>query len=280
MERCVSTELDKVLGKSFDVLDKGFIRVIDYMGDDSSVVQAARVSYGKGTKKMLEDRALIRYLMRNRHTTPFEMCEIKFHVKLPIFIARQWMRHRTGSFNEYSARYSILDSDMYTPEDSVPCLQSSHNKQGRDITDTSTLGVQMKDSAKENSERAYKLYEELLEKGVAREIARIVLPLNCYTQFYWKVNLNNLMHFIKLRIDKHAQYEIRQYAERLHHILQIWVPTSFEAFNDYLLNGVYLSEKVMVILKRKINGEDLKYEDSGLSKQEWSTIESLFIRAE
>ncbi|AWD33440.1 Thymidylate synthase ThyX [Candidatus Fokinia solitaria] len=277
MKHSAVNALDEVLGQRFDVLDKGFIRVIDYMGDDSAVVQAARVSYGKGTKKVLEDRGLIRYLMRNRHTTPFEMCEIKLHIKLPIFIARQWMRHRTGSFNEYSARYSILDSDMYTPDDSTPCLQSSSNKQGRDTTVDTTLGKQISSSIQKNNETAYLLYEELLANGVAKEIARIVLPLNCYTQFYWKVNLNNLMHFIKLRLDRHAQYEIRQYAKILYDILKIWVPTSLEAFNDYLLNGMYLSEKVMTILKRKIKGENIQYEDSGLSKQEWAIIEDCFI---
>jgi thymidylate synthase (FAD) len=217
--------LEELLFKSFKVLDHGFVRVVDYMGDDTAVVQAARVSYGRGTKRSSQDQALINYLMRHRHTTPFEMCEIKFHVKMPIFVARQWLRHRTASVNEYSARYSILSKEFYIPDIDHLAPQSTSNKQGRD----GALSLQEKerilDILRTDATQAYAHYEELMNctengdiidperLGLTRELARMNLTLNYYTEFYWKVNLHNLLHFLSLRADAHAQYEIRVYAE-------------------------------------------------------------------
>ena len=213
-----SSALEKILYKQIPILDHGFIRVIDYMGTDQSIVQAARVSYGEGTKKLREDRGLIRYLLSHWHTTPFEMCEIKFHIKLPIFVARQWIRHRTANVNEYSARYSVLDKEFYVPEMDQLGSQSTTNKQGRSNTLDKKFAKQAQDLIQKNSEQLYDDYQNLLNgkllnndeyvegEGLARELARTTLPLNYYTQLYWKVDLHNLMHFLRLRADSHAQY--------------------------------------------------------------------------
>lgn len=284
-KRVVSEALEEILYETLPVLDHGFIRVIDYMGDDTSVVQAARVSYGKGTKKSSQDKALIHYLMRHRHTTPFEMCELKIHVKLPIFVARQWIRHRTASINEYSARYSILSKEFYLPDPSIIAAQSQINKQGREHNTIDAEGTQkVLDILKQDAEKCYDNYRILLNEdeegriidksqvGLARELARMNLNLNYYTEWYWKTNLHNLMHFLSLRADSHAQYEIRVYADLLVDILQKWVPTTFEAFEEYRLKGASFSGNAMNLIKSLIQGKKLTFEESKMSKREWDEV--------
>lgn len=282
--------LDEILGRPFPVLDHGFVRVIDYMGDDSAIVQAARVSYGRGTKTPSEDRTLIRYLMRHVHTTPFEMCEIKLHVKLPIFVARQWIRHRTASVNEYSARYSVLDREFYIPQRMHLAAQSAANRQGRSTILSEEDASKVLNILREDAMRAYDHYLEMLNEdevgqirnddvvGLARELARMNLSLNYYTQWYWKIDLHNLMHFLKLRADEHAQFEIREYARILIEILKRWVPMASEAFEEYRLNGVSMSATGVRVVQRLIAGERVTQENSGLTKREWqeliSTLES------
>ncbi|MBW7855145.1 MAG: FAD-dependent thymidylate synthase [Ignavibacteria bacterium] len=285
-KRDTNPQIEEILGKEFKILDHGFIRIIDYMGCDSSIVQAARVSYGTGTKKRTQDRNLIRYLMRHRHTTPFEMCEIKLHIKLPIFVARQWIRHRTANVNEYSARYSILDKEYYTP-DSIS-EQSKNNNQGRG---DEIIGIESKESIKlidDFSALAYENYTSLInvdndgviidvnKKSVAREIARMVLPTNYYTQWYWKIDLHNLLHFLSLRADSHAQYEIRVYAEKIAEIVKLWVPDTYEAFNDYVLNASLLSSHEVSLIKKLIRNEKIDKENSGLSEREWNEFSTKF----
>ena len=273
--RVISSGLENILNKRFDMLDHGFIRVVDYLGNDSSIVQAARVSYGSGTKKKREDKGLIRYLMRHQHTTPFEMCEIKFHVKLPIFVARQWIRHRTASVNEYSARYSILDNEFYIPEKENLQLQDKYNKQGRRNEVSEVEAKLIQSLLDRESKNAYENYESMLKSGLARELARMVLPVNFYTQWYWKVNLHNLMNFLKLRVDKHAQYEIRVYAEKMLDILKLWVPITFKAFEDYKINGTTLTAHERQLI---INETDtyITFEHSGMSKREWTEFKEKF----
>lgn len=273
-------EMDDILGYTFKVLDKGFIRVIDYMGSDESVVQAARVSYGYGTKKINEDSGLIRYLISHSHTTPFEMCEIKFHIKVPIFIARQWIRHRTANINEYSARYSIMKDEYYVPELDEIGVQSEINKQCRDFIDSSDeidkIKSYTKDIINKTSKDQYDIYKQMLDKNIAREIARMSLTLNYYTEFYWKIDAHNLMHFLNLRSDNHAQYEIRVYAEKMLEIFKIWMPITYEAFLNYKKNSFLLSNKMKDILKRKITGENISFESSGLNKREWNKLKDEF----
>ncbi|MER9669791.1 FAD-dependent thymidylate synthase [Mesorhizobium sp. M0203] len=281
--RPVSGGIEKIIHQTIPVLDHGFIRVVDYMGDDAAVVQAARVSYGRGTKKISEDRGLIRYLMRHSHTTPFEMAEIKVHVKLPIFVARQWIRHRTASVNEYSARYSILDKEFYVPDSSHLAAQSATNKQGREeyaIDDSAWV----LDLLRDESERSYRGYTSLLNTsedgsdldngriGIARELARMNLSLNFYTQWYWKTNLHNLLHFLRLRADPHAQYEIRAYAEKLLDITEKWVPMTFEAFKEYGLGAVTLSASAWRVVQDRLAGKSVSFEESGLSQREWAEL--------
>jgi thymidylate synthase (FAD) len=280
--------MEDLLFRAFPVLDHGFVRVIDYMGADSAVVQAARVSYGRGTKAAREDRGLIRYLMRRRHTTPFEMCEIKLHVKLPIFVARQWIRHRTANINEYSARYSILDKEFYLPAPEHLAAQSSTNRQGRGSTLDTAEAEDVLRVLREDSERNFRHYEWLINeddeaapfdperRGLTRELARIGLSLNTYTQWYWKADLHNLLHFLQLRADPHAQYEIRAYAEQILEILKSWVPLTFEAFQDYQLNAVSLSAGAVDVLRRRLRGEAVTVENSGLSKLEWGELLAVF----
>lgn len=269
--RVISEKLEEILGKTIPVLDHGFIRVIDYMGTDSSVVQAARVSYGEGTKQVNEDKGLINYLMRHGHTTPFEMCEIKLHVKLPIFVMRHWVRHRTASVNEYSARYSVLSKEFYIPESSKIAGQSKLNKQGRDddkmaLEDKNEIISILKDF----SEQSYDKYSHMLnDLGLTRELARTVLPVNVYTEMYWKIDLHNLFHFLKLRADSHAQYEIQCYANTILDIVKKWVPFSYDAFMNYRKNSIMVPEKWMILNKRILNGEKITQEVSGLSKGEW-----------
>ena len=283
-KRVTSTELEKVLYEAIPVLDHGFIRVIDYMGDDSSIVQSARVSYGKGTKKVSTDEGLIRYLMRHWHSTPFEMCEIKYHVKLPIFIARQWIRHRTANVNEYSARYSILDKEFYIPTKEQLSAQATNNRQGRGDLITGEQADEVLKILKDDAVRTYDNYEKMLNErfdgtiidekktGLARELARMNLTLNSYTQWYWKTDLLNLMNFLFLRGDSHAQYEIRVYAEKMLDTVQKWVPITHAAFLDYRVGAAHLSSKGLKIVKSMINGDKISYEDSGLSKREWNEL--------
>jgi thymidylate synthase (FAD) len=283
-KRVTSPELEKVLYEAIPVLDHGFIRVIDYMGDDSSIVQSARVSYGKGTKKVSTDEGLIRYLMRHWHSTPFEMCEIKYHVKLPIFIARQWIRHRTANVNEYSARYSILDKEFYIPAKEQLSAQSTNNRQGRGDLITGQQADEVLKILKDDAVRTYENYEKMLNErfdgtvidekksGLARELARMNLTLNSYTQWYWKTDLLNLMNFLFLRGDSHAQYEIRVYAEKMLDTVKKWVPITHAAFLDYRVGAAHLSSKGLKIVKSMINGNKVSYEDSGLSKREWNEL--------
>ena len=283
-KRVTSPELEKVLYEAIPVLDHGFIRVIDYMGDDSSIVQSARVSYGKGTKKVSTDEGLIRYLMRHWHSTPFEMCEIKYHVKLPIFIARQWIRHRTANVNEYSARYSILDKEFYIPAKEQLSAQSTNNRQGRGDLITGQQADEVLKILKDDAVRTYDNYEKMLNErfdgtvidekksGLARELARMNLTLNSYTQWYWKTDLLNLMNFLFLRGDSHAQYEIRVYAEKMLDTVKKWVPITHAAFLDYRVGAAHLSSKGLKIVKSMINGNKINYEDSGLSKREWNEL--------
>ncbi|MGD9538818.1 MAG: FAD-dependent thymidylate synthase [Alphaproteobacteria bacterium] len=310
--RATVPALEDILYVVQPVLDRGFVRLVDYMGDDGAVVQAARVSYGKGTSKVSSDRGLIRYLMRHRHTTPFEMCELKLHVKLPIFVARQWIRHRTANVNEYSARYSILSREFYVPDEGAIdtrlarlreeggqidllgdewrqrearhlAAQSRSNKQGRAERLTPEEAAEAVRLIRAESRRAYTNYEKLLNehagapidpdaKGLARELARMVLPTNFYTEWYWKCDLHNLLHFLSLRADAHAQYEIRVYAEAIADIVRRWVPLSYEAFEDYVMGGVRLSAGDLGVVRRLMAGETLSQEESGLSPREWREL--------
>jgi thymidylate synthase (FAD) len=273
--RAITPELEKILEYEFKILDHGFIRVIDYMGNDNAIVQAARVSYGAGTKQVREDAGLINYLLRNSHTTPFEMCEIKFHIKAPYFVARQWIRHRTANVNEYSARYSIVDQDYYLPNQDEISFQSSNNKQGRGEQVDEDFSDSVREIIKNTSDQQYEHYNKMLESGLAREVARIILPLNYYTEFYWKIDLHNLMHFLRLRADSHAQYEIRLYALQMIEILKLWVPHTYQAFQDYKMNSKNLSEKMLSVMKKMIAGEKVDQENSGLSKREWTELLSI-----
>jgi len=287
-KRVSAPELEKILYEAIPVLDHGFIRVVDYMGNDTSIVQAARVSYGKGTKKVNTDAGLIKYLMRHWHSTPFEMCEIKYHVKLPIFIARQWIRHRTANVNEYSARYSILDKEFYLPNQENLAAQSQINRQGRGDVLKGDQAKQVLDLLKNDANQTYDNYETMLNErydgsvidenkiGLARELARMNLTLNTYTQWYWKTDLLNLMNFLRLRADNHAQYEIRTYADTMLDTLKKWVPITYEAFMDYRVGGTEVSSKGKAVLQKLIKGEDVSVEQSGLSKREWNELMEAF----
>lgn len=274
-KRITVKEIDELLYQEHKVLDQGFIRIIDYMGSDSAIVQAARVSYGKGTKQISQDEALIKYLMRHYHTTPFEMCEIKFHVKLPIFVARQWIRHRTANVNEYSARYSILDNEFYIPQPENIAKQSDTNKQGRGETFDSVTTKRIIDSLTNDSNLAYSHYEQLIEQGFAREMARGNLTLNYYTQFYWKIDLHNLLNFLRLRAGKHAQYEIRVYAKKMLELVKKWVPLTYNAFVEYRLESACISKKGLEIIRKLIKGEKFTREESVIGKREWDELMSI-----
>ena len=283
--------LEARLFEPVPVLDHGFVRVIDYMGDDSAIVQAARVSYGRGTKRVSEDEGLIRYLMRHRHSTPFEMCEIKYHVKLPIFVARQWIRHRTANVNEYSARYSILDREFYLPAPEHLAAQSVSNRQGRGDVLAGDEAAHVLDLLREDATRCYDHYAEMLNEGdagapsdpsrqgLARELARMNLTLNTYTQWYWKIDLHNLLHFLSLRADPHAQYEIRAYAEVMLRTVEAWVPQAFQAFRDYRLGAVTLSAGMLAAVRRMLAGEAVAQENSGLNRREWAELMAALGRA-
>ena len=287
-KRVTAPELEKILYDAIPILDHGFVRGVDYMGDDTSIVQAARVSYGKGTKKVSTDSGLIKYLMRHWHSTPFEMCEIKYHIKLPIFIARQWIRHRTANVNEYSARYSILDKEFYLPDSDHLAAQSQINRQGRGDVLKGEQAKKVLDLLKNDAEQTYKNYEEMLNQrydgsiiddgkvGLARELARMNLTLNTYTQWYWKTDLLNLMNFLRLRADHHAQYEIRAYADAMLDTVKKWVPITYEAFMDYRVGGTEVSSKGKIVIQKLIKGEKVSLEQSGLSKREWNELMEAF----
>ena len=277
--RTVAPGIEAHLYTAKPVLDHGFVRVIDYMGDDAAICQAARVSYGKGTKSVQNDEGLIRYLMRHWHSTPFEMCELKLHVKLPVFVARQWIRHRTANVNEYSARYSILDREFYIPAPDQMAAQSVINNQGRGEALQGEEAARVLDILKGDSMRAYDHYEEMIsqdgQQGLARELARMNLPANIYTQWYWKVDLHNLFHFLRLRADSHAQYEIRVYAEAICDIVADWVPAAYKAFEDYRLGSVSMSAQMVDCLRRMLKGEHVDQENSGMSVREWREFEAV-----
>jgi thymidylate synthase (FAD) len=271
--RAVSEGIEAALYTAIPVLDHGFVRVIDYMGDDAAIVQAARVSYGAGTRQVSNDEGLIRYLMRHWHSTPFEMCEVKLHVKLPVFVARQWIRHRTANVNEYSARYSILDREFYIPAPDALAAQSTVNNQGRGAVLEGAEAARVLDMLRADAMRSYDHYEAMLsqdgQQGLARELARMNLPMNIYTQWYWKTDLHNLFHFLRLRADAHAQYEIRVYADAIAGIVERWVPLAWGAFRDYRLGGQTLSAMAVAALKRRLAGETVTQADSGMSAREW-----------
>jgi len=272
MSRVINSKAEEILDKEFKCLDKGFVRLVDYMGGDESIVQAARVSYGAGTKTVNEDRGLIRYLMRHLHTTPFEMVELKFHCKLPIFVARQWIRHRTANVNEYSGRYSVMKDEFYVPALEAIHFQSSKNKQGRDENDVAPeIRQQIIDELLSEQTSSYKNYEQYLELNIARELARINLPLSLYTEWYWKIDLHNLFHFLRLRLDEHAQYEIRVYSEAMAEITKCIAPIAFEAFEDYILKSEKFSRLEMNVLKTLLNKKDFSDDELlqfGLGKRE------------
>ena len=283
--RSVSSGIESILFRPMAVLDHGFIRVVDYMGDDGAVVQAARVSTGKGTRTVNTDQGLINYLMRNHHSTPFEMCELKVHVKLPIFVARQWIRHRTANVNEISARYSILDREFYIPETEILAAQNKDLKQGRSdepINEEQALFVQ--ELLRTDASRAYDNYEILLntdssgeiidedKDGIARELARMNLSLNFYTQWYWKIDLHNLLGFLALRTDSHAQYEIRVYADLLLEVVKLWVPLVYNSFAKYRVGGIGLSAAGKEAIKRMLQGQKVTREDVGMSAGEWREL--------
>ena len=320
--RATVPALEDILYQQLPVLDHGFVRVIDYIGDDAAVVQAARVSYGRGTRRVNEDQGLINYLMRHRHTTPFEMCEIKYHVKLPIFVARQWIRHRTANVNEYSARYSILDNEFYIPDpdllvtrrrerrieqaaaqgqaDLFPetgqsqprdtAAQSKSNRQGREEVLPPEEASEVLRRIKEKSARDYRVYTKLLNEdasgnildesrhGLARELARMVLPTNIYTHWYWKTDLHNLMHFLSLRADPHAQYEIRAYAEVMLDTVKRWVPMTYAAFLEYRMNAATISATGLAVIRRLLAGEPVDQPSSNLSRREWRELMALLGR--
>src|SRR5271165_97025 len=289
--RATVPALEALLYQPFNVLDHGFVRVIDYMGDDAAIVQAARVSYGRGTRRVSEDQGLINYLMRHRHTTPFEMCKIKYNVKLPIFVARQWIRHRTANVNKSSARYSILDNEFYIPDPEHLAVQATTNRQGRGAAIEGEAAQRVLDLLRRDAEHAYAGYSELLNEdasgapfdaaqpGLARELARINLSLGFYTQWYWKTDLHNLMHFLSLRADPHAQYEIRAYAEVMLGAFARWVPMAHAAFLEYRMNAAVISATGLSVIRRLLASEQVDQPSSGLSPREWRELMAVLGRA-
>ncbi|MFO1068602.1 MAG: FAD-dependent thymidylate synthase [Geminicoccaceae bacterium] len=287
--RATVAALEEVLYRPLPVLDHGFIRVIDYMGDDAGIVQAARVSYGRGTKHVSTDRGLIGYLMRHRHTSPFEMCELKLHVKLPIFVARQWIRHRTANVNEYSARYSVMADEVYVPAAEHMAAQAKTNRQGRGEVLPAAEAERLRQRLRDGAADAFALYHDMLggsesdgeeaAPGLARELARIGLPLSTYSEWYWKIDLHNLLHFVSLRADPHAQYEIRAYAEVLLDLVRRWVPLTAAAFEEHRLNAVTLSASAFAVLRRMLAGEVVTQAESGLGAGEWRELMQRLGRA-
>lgn len=282
--RLTVPDVEDILHAPVHVLGSGFVRLVDYMGGDTAIVQGARVSYGKGTKSPSDDRSLIRYLLRNRHTSPFELAVVKFHVRAPIFVTRQWFRHRTASINEYSARYSILEREFYIPEAADLAQQSTNNKQGRGAALSMEDAQRVIGLLRDDAARCYDHYVEMLNEdvegnpvdptkpGIAREIARMNLPVNVMTQFYWQLNLWNLLHFLKLRSDPHAQHEIRVYADAIISIVEKWAPMTFEAFRDYMQDAMMLSGPALRVLRSALAGAPIDIKAAGLSKRELSEL--------
>lgn len=261
MAHVINPHAEEILDKEFKCLNAGFVRLVDYMGGDESIVQAARVSYGKGTKTVNEDRGLVRYLMRHMHTTPFEMVELKFHVKLPIFVARQWIRHRTANVNEYSGRYSVMKDEFYVPEPQAIHRQSRRNKQGREEEEVPVeLRGRVLDILVSAQQQTYKEYSEMIDDDIARELARIHLPLSLYTEWYWKIDLHNLFHFLHLRMDPHAQQEIRVYGEAIAEITKKVAPVAWEAFEDYILEAETFSRLELGVLSEKLDSSGITTE--------------------
>ncbi len=269
--------LEQRLYQAQDCLDHGFVRLVDYMGDDAAIVQAARVSYGQGTRQRREDRGLIRYLMRHRHTTPFEMCEIKLHVKLPIFVARQWIRHRTASVNEVSGRYSVLEQEFFLPPQEALAHQSARNRQGRGESLDPQQAAAALELLRHDALSAHASYHRLLDEfALTRELARINLGLSTYTQWYWKIDLHNLLHFLSLRLHPHAQREFRIYAQVIADLVRDWVPVTWEAFQDYRLGAVFLSRQDVAVLRGLLSGKPISREASGLTRREWAELARSF----
>ena len=258
---CIVPEAEEILDKEYSVLDHGFVRLVDYLGSDQRIVQSARVSYGEGTKTYRQDKGLINYLLRNDHTSPFEQVVFTFHVKMPIFVARQWTRHRTARMNEISGRYSVMKDEVYIPEADNIALQSEDNKQGRasEPVDPATAAA-VREMMAEDTKRTFESYHKLLDMGIAREISRIDLPLSLYTEFYWEIDLHNLFHFLKLRLDNHAQFEIRQYAVVMLEIIRRVCPIATEAFENHKLKGRSFSGREMEAIKAMLNGEECPLE--------------------
>lgn len=256
MAHCIVDEAEKILDKEFQVLDKGFVRLVDYYGSDQRIVQSARVSYGDGTKSVSEDAALIDYLLRHQHTSPFEQVVFTFHLKMPIFVARQWVRHRTGRMNEVSGRYSIMKDEFYVPEISCIAKQSKSNKQGRGEIFSADEAESFRSEFQESQKKSYAEYSEMVEKGVARELARINLPLSLYTEFYWQMDLHNLFHFLKLRLDSHAQYEIRAFSERILEIAKIVCPLASSSFENVMKESVTFNGEEMEALRKILDGKE------------------------
>jgi thymidylate synthase (FAD) len=281
--RVTVAAMEELLYRPIPVLDHGFVRVVDYMGDDSAVVQAARVSYGSGTKRKRDDAGLLRYLMRHRHTTPFEMCELKLHLKRPIFVARRHCRHRAASLNEISGLFSILDREFYIPSPDALAKQSAGNRQGRGDVLDAARAERVLELLKADAARAYEHYEELLDDtpgddgeprgfGLARELARMNLSVNIYTQMYWKIDLHNLLGYLSLRTDRNAQYEIRVYADAILDIVRQWVPTTYEAFRDYRIGAAQISSTALAVVRRLVRGERVDQASSGMSPGEWREL--------
>ncbi len=262
MAHCIVPEAEAILDKEFPVHNHGFVRLVDYLGGDERIVQAARVSYGKGTKTVREDTALIDYLLRNEHTSPFEQVVLTFHIKLPIFVARQWIRHRTARLNEISGRYSVLKDEFWLPSPDAVAKQSKDNKQGRTdepfSPETAQNVISMMD---EEQRQAYKHYEQLLDMEVARELARVNLPLSTYTEWYWQMDLHNLLRFLMLRLDRHAQREIREYAEVIYEITKKVAPLTCASFENHVLKGIRLSGEETAVIRKLWNGESITIDE-------------------
>lgn len=261
MAHCIVPAAEEILDKEFQVLDKGFVRLVDYYGSDSRIVQSARVSYGEGTKTISQDGALIDYLLRHQHTSPFEQVVFTFHLKMPIFVARQWVRHRMARMNEVSGRYSIMKDEFYVPENSCISKQSTNNKQGRGEVFEEKQAKEFQTEFIEGQQKAYEVYKDMVEKGIAREIARINLPLALYTEFYWQMDLHNLFHFLKLRLDSHAQYEIRLYAEKILEIIKTVCPMAVNSFENTMEKAVSFNGEEMEALRKILSGEENPIQD-------------------
>ncbi|HKL85531.1 MAG TPA: FAD-dependent thymidylate synthase [Treponemataceae bacterium] len=267
MAHCIVPEAEAILDKEFPVLDKGFIRLVDYMGGDTRIVQSARVSYGDGTKSIREDKGLIDYLLRHSHTSPFEQVSLTFHIKLPIFVARQWIRHRTARVNEISGRYSIMKEECYVPSSSDVAFQSSDNKQGRSTESMpKELVSEVTDLIRSQQEEVFEGYKTLIDKNVARELARINLPLSTYTEWYWQIDLHNLFHFLKLRLDSHAQKEIRDYAEIMLDMCRKVAPLATESFERHQKTGVSFSGEEMIALRNMLENKPVELGEKALER--------------